>query len=311
LKNYLNVKIEHLYINTNNSILRKNIMKLGDIVFLLRLHQWYKNLIIFLAIIFSGNFLNIDSIFLTFIGFIALVCISSSNYILNDLVDLEQDKLNPEKTKRPLCSGKINRSFAIFLFFILLIIGFVIAYFLDILFLYIAIGIFLISTLYSVYLKHMVFADIIAISSNFILRAVAGAVIINVFISSWLVMGVFFFAMFLVTGKRYGEISFLKENAINHRKVLNHYSKDLLFSLFNVFMALLIIIFALYSFSSEHRLIIWTTPLFVYIVLRYYYLILLNHSLVRNPEQAYHDKPLLIASILFTIAMLILIGVKS
>jgi 4-hydroxybenzoate polyprenyltransferase len=281
--------------------------KLRNILILLRPNQWYKNLLVFLALIFSNNLLNIDYLRITLNGFLALILISSVNYILNDLFDAKKDRFNPEKKERPIASGKISKFFALFLLFTILIPTLFYSYSINPYFFYIVTAIFFISTLYTVYLKNLIFADLIAISSNFVLRAVSGAVIINVMISPWLIVGIFFFALFLVTGKRYSEIKYLSNNANNHRHVLKYYSKDIMLSLFNIFMASLFIIFALYSFSSEHKLLIWIIPIFVYIILRYYYLILSGSDIARNPERALRDIPLVVSSFIFLILSIILI----
>jgi len=281
--------------------------KIKDIIKLLRPNQWYKNLLIFIAIIFSKNLLNLSYLKITFQGFVMLIIISSANYIFNDLVDLKKDILNPEKKDRPIASGKISKKLAIILFLSFLVIGLISAYKISLDLFYIVLGIVLISTLYTFLLKNIVFADLLAISSNFVLRAVSGAVIIDVFISPWLVIGIFFFALFLVTGKRYSELNYLNKNATKHRIVLKDYSKDITLSLFNIFMASLFIVFALYSFSSEHKLLIWIIPLFMYLILRYYQLIIKDGEIARNPEKAVKDPCLLIGGLIFIILSIILI----
>ncbi len=282
-------------------------MKMPEMIKLLRPNQWYKNLVIFFAIIFSKNVFDFGLLKITFLGFVMLIIISSANYILNDLVDMEKDKINPEKKKRPLASGNVSIGLALVLFFILLNVGLISSYFFNTSFFYIVLGLFVISTLYTFYFKHLILVDLIAISSNFVLRAIAGAVIIGVFVSPWLILGIFFFALFLVTGKRYGELNYLEENASKHRKILGEYTKEFLVSLFNIFTGVLILIFALYTFSSEHGNLIWTLPLFIYIILRYYYLILSNNKIIRHPEKAFSDMPLLISVILFLLLGFILI----
>lgn len=281
--------------------------KIKDIIRLLRPNQWYKNLLVFIAIIFSKNILNLSYLKITFQGFIVLIIISSANYILNDLIDLKKDVLNPEKKDRPITSGKIGKGLAIFLFLSLLVIGLIFAYKINFNLFCIILGIILISTLYSFLLKNIIFADLLAISSNFVLRAVSGAVIIGVFISPWLIIGIFFFALFLVTGKRYSELEYLNKNATKHRSVLKDYSKEITLSLFNIFMASLFIVFALYSFSSEHKLLIWVIPLFMYLILRYYQLIITGSDIARKPEKAVKDPYLLIAGLIFIILSITLI----
>ena len=272
-----------------------------EILKITRPHQWYKNLIIFLALFSSGNFLKIDYLITSSFGFLILICISASNYILNDLIDLKNDKLNPEKKEKPLASGKITIKTAIFFMIILLLISLIASYSLNKKFFIIILGIFMISSIYSLFLKKILFADLLSISSIFILRAVSGAIILNVFISSWLIIGTFFLAMFLVTGKRYGEIVYLGDKANKYKIVLKEYNKQNMSVLFSIFMAILIMTFALYSFSSEHKSLIWTAPLFTFLILRFYHLILTNDKIARNAELIIKDKQFMLAFLLFFI----------
>lgn len=280
-------------------------MTFKNIIKLLRPNQWYKNLVIFLAIIFSKNLFNLAYLEITMKGFLVLILASSANYIFNDLMDINKDKLNPEKRKRPLASGTINKTTAIILLFIFLGISLIWAHALDILFFYIILAIITISTAYSLFLKNLLFIDLITVSSNFVLRAIAGAVIINVFISPWLIIGTFFFSLFLLTGKRYGEKNYQKDLA--YRPVLKHYSKKILFSLFNIFMTILILGFVLYSLLSEHKNLFWTIPLFIYLILRYYYLAYSNNYIARNPEKSIKDPFFLMSLIVFTVVSITLI----
>lgn len=281
--------------------------KIYYLIKLCRPHQWYKNLLVFLAIIFSNNLFNLQYFVTCIKGLVILIIISSSNYVLNDMIDAKKDRLNPEKKNRAIASRKISKRFAISFFFILLITALIGAAKLNIYFFYIVCTLFIISTAYTFYFKNLIFVDLIFISINFVLRAISGAVIINVFISPWLVIGVFFFALFLGAGKRYGEMKFLNKYAGNHRKVLNYYSKKLFYPLFNILIGLLILVFILYSFFSEHKPLIWTTPLFVYLILRYSHLIHSNNEIARHPEKAIKDIPLLILGLLFIIISLFLI----
>lgn len=283
-------------------------MGFKDVIKLLRPNQWYKNLVIFLAIFFSGFFLNGNLLLVSFFGFLILILISSSNYIFNDLVDCERDKLNPEKKNRPIASGKVGKPFAVFLLIVLLFIGLFFAYELNFFFFLSCFGLFVISFVYTIILKNILFADLLAISSNFVLRAVSGAFLIGVVISPWLIIGTFFLSMFLVTGKRYGESNFLK-NAKSHRRVLEFYTKELMQTLFSIFLAILILIFAFYSFSSKNNSLLITMPFFIYLLLRYYYLILTNNRIARSPEKIIFDAPIMTAGIIFFVVNFIFMEV--
>jgi 4-hydroxybenzoate polyprenyltransferase len=283
-------------------------VKIKDIINSLRPYQWYKNLVIFLAIIFSKHFLIIDDWIYSIIGFAALCLISSAGYLLNDIIDQKLDSKNQEKRFRPIASGKVSVAFAAILAVILLFIGMLIAYQLNPIFSAIGGILFMLSLAYSLYIKNILFADIIVIAFNFVLRAISGAIILSVYISPWLVIGVFFFGLYLVTGKRYSEVYYLKGTSSAHRPVLSMYSKEILTSLFSLFLAVLIVTFSLFSFLSGHNNLLWTTPIFLYLLLRYYYLITSGNRIARNPEEITKDMPLLIGSLLFIILAVIIIS---
>lgn len=278
--------------------------RLYHLLRLLRPQQWYKNLLIFLAIIFSNNLFNSNLLKLTLIGFVALCSVSSANYIINDIKDIKRDRLNPEKKNRPLASNKISKFEAILTAIILLALSIYLAKNFNFL---LIIGIlFVLTQFYTFGLQNIIFLDVILISINFLLRAISGALIINVEISPWLVLGVFFFAFFLAVGKRYSEFLFLKNK---YRKVLKEYDKKTLNSLLIISTTLLLICFSLFTFLSEHNNLVWTTPLFLFLVLRYYYLIKKGSSIARNPIKAIADKQLAIGSFALTITFFIILYV--
>ncbi len=272
---------------------------LRDLAKTARPEQWYKNLIAFVALIFAAEFTDLNAVFLAFAGFAALCLVSSANYVFNDIMDVKRDKENPEKKKRPLASGSMGIGVAWLFFLLLLFAGLGAAFLINMLFFYACAFLFVSSTLYSLCFKKILFLDIISISVNFVIRAVAGAAAISVLISAWLVIGIFFFAMFLATAKRHGELEMLQENSHRHRETLRHYDKGLMFSLMNIFMAVLFMVFALYSLSSKYSLMIWLMPFFVFIVLRAYYIMVNNPSAAAKPHRLMKDRGLLVSGIFF------------
>ncbi len=272
-----------------------------EIIKLLRPQQWYKNLLVFLPLFFAQQFTNIDNIVLVVLGFVSLCLISSTNYIINDLVDIKNDRVHPEKRKRPIASGKVGKGLAIFLAFALGIVSLVLAYNLGILFFGAVIFLFLFTQLYSFVLKHEVFADIIAISINFVVRASSGAFIIGVSVSNWLVVGVFFLALFLASGKRHADLMLLKKGAVKHKKTLKYYTKEITNSLIIVSTAVLIFMYALYTFLSHHNNLIFTIPFALYSIFRYYMLIQQGHIIARKPHYGITDPKLLLSSLIWAI----------
>ena len=282
--------------------------KISSIISLLRVQQWYKNIIIFFGIVFALELVSPANIFVSILGFIALCLITSAGYIRNDILDLQQDKIHPEKCKRPLPSGQITLKKANTVFLIIIGIGLLLSFSLDLLFGVFMIALIINTEIYSRITKNIVFLDVFAIGINFVIRAVCGIVLINTPISPWIVFGVFCVALFLGFMKRKSEITTLKNSASSHRKVLSRYTK---FSLnISVFISAMMIlaIFTIYSVIGpfdDGRLIL-TIPFIALIILRQLYLSKINHILIQKNE-FYKDKLTAIVIISYSIFTLILL----
>ena len=282
--------------------------KISSVISLLRVQQWYKNIIIFFGIVFALELVSPANIFVSILGFIALCLITSAGYIRNDILDLQQDKIHPEKCKRPLPSGQITLKKANTVFLIIIGIGLLLSFSLDLLFGVFMIALIINTEIYSRITKNIVFLDVFAIGINFVIRAVCGIVLINTPISPWIVFGVFCVALFLGFMKRKSEITTLKNSASSHRKVLSRYTK---FSLnISVFISamMIITIFTIYSVIGpfdDGRLIL-TIPFIALIILRQLYLSKINHVLIQK-NKFYKDKLTAIVIIFYSIFTLILL----
>src|SRR3989338_3847813 len=268
---------------------------------LIRVRQWYKNLVVFLALFFSGNLFNLSDLYLTVIAFFSLAFISSTGYIVNDLVDTEKDKLNPEKISRPLASGKIGKMSAGLLGMLLLGLGLILAFKINPTFLYIIILFFVLELLYTFFLKSILIADILTISTLFVVRAISGAFAINVKVSPWLILCPFFLSLFLSVGKRQAEMQLLKEKAASTRTILKEYDTGLTNSLMIISTTLLVISYALYSFLSEHPDLLYTLPFALFVIFRFYYLINSGSVISRHPEKVLSYRSMLIGIILWVV----------
>lgn len=274
---------------------------------ILRPQQWYKNIVIFLALFFSANFLNFSLLLTTTLAFCSLCLISSTNYIINDLADLKKDQLNPEKKNRPLAAGLISRQSAIILAVATGILSAVIAYSINFLFFLIVLALFFLTQLYTFILKKIVIADVLTIAILFVLRAVSGALAINVIISPWLVLCPFFLSLFLSVGKRHAELEFLKAKASWSREVLKEYNPQFTSSLMIIATVLLVVSYTFYSFLSPYNFLLYSLPFALFLMFRFYQLIATGHKIARHPENIIYDKPLLIGLILWLIVTTILI----
>ncbi|MFA6088468.1 MAG: UbiA prenyltransferase family protein [Candidatus Woesearchaeota archaeon] len=271
-------------------------LKIIDYIQLIRIKQWYKNIVVFLPIFFVGEFFSSTLLLQVFLGFIALSFMSSVNYVINDFLDIKRDKKHPEKKERPLASGRISVFEAIIVAIILFGLSIIISLELGVMFLICVLVLFGLTLLYSIYLKKEAVADVIAIALNFVVRAISGTFIINVFISPWLIVCPFFLALFLAVGKREADLRFLKGSALQHKEVLKYYTIEMTSTLMVISTTCLIISYSLYSFSKTSKLLL-TLPFAIYAIFRYYYLIQSGSEIARHPEKMYKDIRLIICGI--------------
>ncbi|MBS3147900.1 UbiA prenyltransferase family protein [Candidatus Woesearchaeota archaeon] len=271
---------------------------------LVRAFQWYKNFLVALALVFSGNLLNFSVYPQVLIAFAAFCALSSSTYVLNDIADRQRDALHPEKRSRPLPSGRVSVQGAFILSFSLASVGVALSLLLPVGFVMCAFSYFVLSQLYTLLLKHEAFADILTIAVNFVLRAVGGAFAIQVWVSPWLIVGVFFLALFLAVGKRKSELLLLKEKAISQRKALGGYTAESLSLLSAISTTTLIISYVLYAFFGGHEKLFITLPPALYAILRYASLIEQGSRTAREPQLVFKDKRMLIAMALWLVLAL-------
>lgn len=188
-----------------NSIVMKN-NKFFIYLRVLRVNQWIKNLVIFTAIIFSGQLFNIDLFTNTIKAFFIFCLLSSSSYILNDIIDYPFDKKHSIKKYRPIASGEITMPEATFLVFVLTIISLLLALFFSTSFFIISLIFIILHFLYSLFLKRHPVVDIFTISFSFTIRAYAGVVATGFHIPIWMMLTIFFMSLFMATVKRHAEL---------------------------------------------------------------------------------------------------------
>ena len=276
---------------------------------LVRIKQWYKNLVVFLPLVFTLSLLNLDSLFLTIVGFIALGLASSALYIRNDILDIDFDKQHPVKKLRPLASGKISKKNAYIIFVLLLSSSLIIAAIVNWQLVIVLIFLIVNTTVYSQWLKKFAFVDLLSVSINFIIRVFFGMILLDVPISPWLIFGVFLVAFFLGLMKRKSEIIILKDTAALHRKSLSKYSiKKLNYSLL-ILSVLVIVTYSLYSITNDptnDNRLIFTIPIVAIIIFRQYYLSEKSVS-VKKFNEVINDKITLLAIIMYIITTILLL----
>ena len=182
-----------------------------------------------------------------------------------------------------------------------MLVGYYWAYNLGTLFFYSTIILFILAISYSFILKNILFADTLSIALLFVIRAVSGALLINVWISPWLILCPFFLSLFLSIGKRHADVILLKENAERTRKVLKGYTPQISTSLMTIATTLLLISYTFYSFLSEHQSLLYTLPFALFVIFRYFFLISKGSIIARQPEKIFKDIPLIIGILLWVV----------
>jgi len=248
---------------------------ISAIIQILRPKQWTKNLIIFSGLIFSENLFNKILVIESLFAFLLFCGISSSIYIINDILDLENDRKHPLKCLRPLPSGKIKINHAAILALLLAAICLSLSFALHFSFGIMGVIYFLSFVLYSTFFKHIVIVDVLVISTGFVLRAVAGALAIEVRVSSWFLICTFLLSLFLALSKRRHELVLLNDQAGEHRKILDEYSPYFLDQMISVVTPSTLLAYSIYTLSPDAICpnLEFTIPFVVYGIFRYLYLI--------------------------------------
>ncbi|MBN1878516.1 decaprenyl-phosphate phosphoribosyltransferase [bacterium] len=279
----------------------------------MRPKQWIKNLLVFAGVLFSLKFFDLAYLLRSIAAFFIFSAISGSVYIMNDLMDYKRDLAHPEKCSRPIPSGRLSRSNAVIALVILAIVSFSIAFRLSISFGLVASGYFVMNIAYSWKLKHVVIIDVMIIALGFVLRAVAGSVVIHVDFSHWLLMCTMLLALFLAICKRRHELYLIKEQAGNHRAVLDHYTPALIDQMTSVVTASALVTYALYTISPEvtgklgTNKLIYTFPFVLFAIFRYLYLVI-SRNQGGSPEKVFlQDKAMIVDMALWILTVFIIL----
>lgn len=259
--------------------MKKELPGISPYLLLLRPYQWTKNLLLFSGLIFSTSLFKDNDLLISIIAF-GIFCITSSGvYILNDLRDIEHDRLNPSKKNRPLAAGKIPKLNAVIIMILCIVVSVICAFILDKNFFIIILIYLFMNLAYSFGLKNIVILDAMIVAIGFLLRVFAGCLIIHVEVTPWLFICTFSLALTLSFGKRRNELNILKSEAKNFRGTLEFYSTQLLDIILTICSATSVITYSLYTvanetverFGNQHLLI--TMPFVMYGIFRYLYLI--------------------------------------
>lgn len=277
----------------------------------MRPRQWTKNVIIYAGLVFDGQVFVPEAFLRVTVAFVLLCLISGSVYIINDLVDVKSDRQHPTKRKRPIASGQLPVGLARAAAVVLPILVFAGALAFSPPFAVVICAYFVLQLAYSFSLKRIVILDVLTVMMGFVLRVVAGVVVIEVAqFSPWLYASTALLALFLIVGKRRQELLQLAEEAGSVRVTLRQYNLPLLDDMLRLVMTGTLITYLLYTIEAPSPLLagtnlaLLTVPFVLYGVLRYLYLIHVKGEGSAPDEVLLKDRPLQIAIVLWGVTFL-------
>ncbi|MBE0699837.1 MAG: decaprenyl-phosphate phosphoribosyltransferase [Anaerolineaceae bacterium] len=279
----------------------------------MRPRQWPKNAVVLAAVVFDRQLSLHDPLPLlrSLLGLVLFCLLSSSIYIINDLVDIEADRAHPVKCNRPIASGKLPIPIAIVAAVGILLVTFPISFMLSPGFFFITVIYFLENLAYSNWLKHIPLIDVLMIALGFVLRVGGGVSIIEVQrFSPWLYVVITLGALYIGFGKRRAELTLLADNAQSHRRVLNGYNIPLLDQLITIVSSSTILTYSLYTFSApnlpNNHLMMLTIPFVLYGVFRYLFLIQIKKAGGAPEELLLLDRPLQVTIFLWGLSIILI-----
>jgi 4-hydroxybenzoate polyprenyltransferase len=290
---------------------------LGAFITGLRPRQWTKNLLVFAGLVFSQGLNDPALVARSVFAFVVFCLLSGSVYLINDVMDAERDRAHPQKRFRPVASGRLPAGVALVGAIVLLVGSSVAALVVSRPFGAAAVAYAVLQIAYSMGLKHVVILDSLIIAGGFVLRALAGVLVLGIDLSHWLLLCTILLALFLTFGKRRHELIALEAGAADHRPILSEYSPQLLDQMIAVVTASTLMAYALYTMAPETQAKLGTTrlpltiPFVLYGIFRYLYL-LYRRDLGGDPsEHLVTDWALLVDVALWGCAVVLILYVRS
>ena len=278
----------------------------------LRPEQWTKNLLLFAGLIFGGRLLEVSAVLSAGAAFTIFCALSGSVYLFNDVWDKDTDSRHPLKQTRPVATGDLTARTALSAAAVLAAVPLAAAFLINVALGAVATGYVVLLLLYSAALKHVVIIDVLTIAGGFVLRAIAGALAVDVPIGAWLLSCTTLLALFLALSKRRHELMLLGEGAVDHRRILEEYSPYLLDQMIAVVTASTLIAYTVFATSADttQRLgtsrLGLTVPFVLYGIFRYLYLVHQKREGGSPAALLATDRPLMACVVLWvcTVAML-------
>ncbi len=283
---------------------------------LLRIPHWVKNLFVCAPLLFAGKLHETGKLLNVAAAFFLFCAASSAVYIFNDIHDRENDRNHPDKSKRPVASGRVPISIAAVFSLVLGIGALTASWFIApqtedgtlsrMVFVMIAVYIGQ-NILYTLFLKHVVILDIFIIAFGFVLRVLAGGFAAPVAISPWILICTTLLALFLGFSKRRNELVLLGEDSADHRKILEEYSPAFLDQMMGIVTACTVMSYMLYTIAEETigkfgPNLIYTVVFVLYGIFRYLYLVYQKGKGGSPTKIMISDVPLIINVILWAVS---------
>lgn len=289
---------------------------------LLRIKQWVKNLFVFLPLIFSGNIFHFGLLLKSILAFVIFSLVSGAVYILNDYMDMEADRNHPEKKSRPLASGAVPVSSALFLFagIIVVVLCLIVCswyhWHVDMLSFSVVVGAyFILNICYSIKLKHIAIIDIFILAMGFVLRVLSGGYITGIFVSQWTILLSFTLALVLAIGKRREELISVRAGNGKNREALSGYNIQLIDIALAISCTLAMICYLMFTLSPETQEKFHSRVFYTFIFVFFGFMRYLQQTMVYNKAGSptkiiYHDRYMQATLILWLTVFLLQIYVK-
>ncbi len=276
----------------------------------MRPKQWTKNVFVWAALVFDQKLFDPRYFARTLVTFILFCLISSAVYVINDLVDIEKDRLHPTKCKRPLASGALSPRVALVGAVILILVTVPAALWLDNWLPAVLYGYLVLMIAYSFWLKNMVIVDVLALAAGFVLRVAAGVIVVDADrFSPWIYVCMTLLALFLALGKRRQEIVLMKENAGSTRAILQEYNLRFVDEMLALVSSTTVMGYSLYTFSAPNlppnHIMMLSIPFVVYGIFRYLYLIHVKGETDPPDAVLLKDHPLQLDVVLFALFVIL------
>ena len=281
----------------------------------MRPRQWMKNLIIFAGLLFSRRFSNVQDVVTVCMAFVIFCALSGSIYLINDIVDIDEDRCHELKRARPIASGRLRPATAALAAASMTIASIIAAFLIGTALGVVSLAYFLLLLSYSLLLKHVVIVDVLVIAVGFVLRAVAGGVAIGVEVSPWLLICTILLALFLALSKRRHELVLLEGDAPQHRPILEEYSTYLLDQMIAVVTSSTLMAYVLYTLSPRtlHEVsdkLYLTIPFVLYGIFRYLWLVHHKEGGGSPELTLLSDRPLMVDLILWAVSVGLILLIK-